>query len=381
VNTLTNAAEAANNVLFGGLRNHLRDVLDCRASFSVAGLLPTADITRVLQGIANISIDGINAALGLPWRIPQDTIFLGVFNIPAGSLLTAGRIPRFPGYNLSWSPPDLAQMCADASSLDPDHLDRRNHFITFQDVDGDQAGAIKAESLKDWKDNVLLSPSFLAKVASNFVGVDPLKAVAKTTQNLGEELVKLRKMGVVYSSGNGDYAEWLERVNPNERITPGDVVGVRAGKISRDLTDAEQIMVVSHNPIVRGNAPNAKIERLGNDVAFVGQVPVKVMGAVASGDFIVASDDVPGWAVAVNPQEMQTSDYAHAVGRSWDSHPEDGPKYVNTVVGVHNMEWVRKVDELEQQQRANTDRIQRLETALHQTLGIDLHQRDEQTQP
>ena len=38
--------------------------------------------------------------------------------------------------------------------------------------------------------------------------------------------------GVVYASGNGDYAEWLELENEEEEILKTDIVGVKGGKIS-----------------------------------------------------------------------------------------------------------------------------------------------------
>ena len=81
--------------------------------------------------------------------------------------------------------------------------------------------------------------------------------------------------GIVYASGNGDYAEWLEMENVNEEILKTDIVGVRGGKISKNTTNAEQIMVVSTSPIVLGAEPSTdKVENF-RQVAFMGQVPVK----------------------------------------------------------------------------------------------------------
>ena len=41
--------------------------------------------------------------------------------------------------------------------------------------------------------------------------------------------------GIVYASGNGDYAEWLEMENVNEEILKTDIVGVRGVKYQRTL--------------------------------------------------------------------------------------------------------------------------------------------------
>jgi len=123
-----------------------------------------------------------------------------------------------------------------------------------------------------------------------------------------KELVKLVKsynsIGVEYISGHGDYAEWLERSNWYEPLGEGDIIGVKAGKISRDLQGAEQIMVVSKKPIVLGNMPSRDKEILGNNVAFMGQVPVKIMGPVKAGDYIVAKGAFSGMGVAVNQDHL-----------------------------------------------------------------------------
>ncbi|MDZ7765192.1 MAG: hypothetical protein U5K00_12315 [Melioribacteraceae bacterium] len=48
-------------------------------------------------------------------------------------------------------------------------------------------------------------------------------------------------VGVTYESGGADYAEWLEKTNPTDILSPGDIVGVDGGKISRKTGGAEQI--------------------------------------------------------------------------------------------------------------------------------------------
>ncbi|MBE0643211.1 MAG: hypothetical protein IH600_03960 [Bacteroidetes bacterium] len=45
--------------------------------------------------------------------------------------------------------------------------------------------------------------------------------------------------GVAFNSGGADYAEWLEREDPNDKFVFGDIVGVHAGKISRRIEDAD----------------------------------------------------------------------------------------------------------------------------------------------
>ncbi|MFL2991815.1 MAG: hypothetical protein ACJZZ7_08210 [Cytophagales bacterium] len=115
---------------------------------------------------------------------------------------------------------------------------------------------------------------------------------------------------------------------------------VKGAKITKDLKDLEQVMVVSHKPIVLGNIPEEGKTHLGNNVAFMGQVPVKVIGPVSSGDYIVAHGEISGYGKAINPKEMISEKFRFAVGRSWDTNLNDGPKLVNTVIGVHNGDWV-----------------------------------------
>jgi hypothetical protein len=69
------------------------------------------------------------------------------------------------------------------------------------------------------------------------------------------------EIGVEYSSGSGDYAEWLRR-KPNERVHQyGEIVGIKGGLVSLNTQDADQVMVVSRRPIVLGNAPQPHQEK------------------------------------------------------------------------------------------------------------------------
>ena len=63
--------------------------------------------------------------------------------------------------------------------------------------------------------------------------------------------VESANVGVSYSSGGADYAEWLEKANPNEHISFGEVVGVKGGKISKTFVDADQFMAITSNPTIR----------------------------------------------------------------------------------------------------------------------------------
>ena len=79
--------------------------------------------------------------------------------------------------------------------------------------------------------------------------------------------------GVTYSSKGADYASGLERLDPQEKLAPGMIVGVHGGKISKDTAGAEQILAISSKPIVLGNTPDEGKEELYEQVGFMGQVP------------------------------------------------------------------------------------------------------------
>jgi hypothetical protein len=104
----------------------------------------------------------------------------------------------------------------------------------------------------------------------------------------------------------------------------------------------------------------------------MGQVPVKVVGPVASGDYIVAKGSIRGYGVAVHPSNMTPEDHELAVGRSWANAPQPGPKMVNTVIGVQNGAWANDVNKLEARQDATDKRVGTLESILRDKLGIDI---------
>ena len=115
----------------------------------------------------------------------------------------------------------------------------RNNFITF-------AGPYNASSGDYWRygriEGVAPNPNLAAMLTNadclvadlNFSATDP-------ATNAIVQGCYLTNGGVVYASGNGDYAEWLEKANIDEEINKTDVVGVKGGKITKNTEDAEQV--------------------------------------------------------------------------------------------------------------------------------------------
>lgn len=152
--------------------------------------------------------------------------------------------------------------------------------------------------------------------------------------------------GVLYHSGFADYAEWLPLDGNEVAFQPGEIVGVKGGIASkRTDNEASHFLVVSHNPILLGNMPDEAARDRFEKISFMGQVPVKVVGSVNKGDFILPSGNNDGLGIAVHPSKMKTGDYARIVGVAWEAATE-GPmyNYVNTAVGINSYYMSRRAE-------------------------------------
>ena len=313
------------------------------SSYSIGGF-------QIVPAMPSVSIPAI-PAFSIP-KIPAFSIpEIPAFSIPAIPQIDCGGLPQIGAPNIRTD--DVANS-----------LSNKNEYIKFVDKDDRTVGVIRAQSIGDFR-NEYLSNDYLFHLVSKVGGID----IGKGLLNLASELNTLahtyNKLGVEYVSGNGDYAEWMERTNVNETITPGDIVGVKGGKITKDLKGAEQIMAVSTQPIVSANMPDNEKVGLGNTIAFVGQIPVKIMGAVTTGDFIVAKGNIPGYGVAVKPSEMTTEDFRLIVGRAWETIDVDGPKMVNTLVGVQNNDFLKIIQKYQQKVTDVEARLDAIEKKLN----------------
>lgn len=141
--------------------------------------------------------------------------------------------------------------------------------------------------------------------------------------------------GVSYASGNGDYAEWLPRRHTRQAMHPRQIVGVVGGEVTLRTDHADHLMVISSSPIVAGAEPAENPEAY-EAVAFMGQVPVDVIGPVAAGDFIVPSGDHDGFGVAVSPEDFNVSHLDQILGIAWQSGSDKHFNTVNVAIGLSN---------------------------------------------
>lgn len=178
------------------------------------------------------------------------------------------------------------------------------------------------------------------------------------------EFVRLSKenIGVAYESGSGDYAEWLPKKYLKDDLLAGEIIGIKGGQVSRNTFNADHVMVVSTSPIILGNAPQVADRKDYEKIAFLGQVPVKVRGPVAVGDYILPSGNGDGFGVAVNPEALTARRHKDIVGIAWTA-AEDAPiNYVKMAVGLQHNDLSDEVEEL-------SDRVD----ALLERVGLEDH--------
>jgi hypothetical protein len=96
------------------------------------------------------------------------------------------------------------------------------------------------------------------------------------------------------------FLRWLPLRDPNEPIGPGDLVELLGGQISRKMTGEGPVFVVSTQPMLMGNVPEAEELANGRAIVFIGQAPVRVVGAVKAMQSLVPSGRDDGTAKAVD---------------------------------------------------------------------------------
>lgn len=162
-----------------------------------------------------------------------------------------------------------------------------------------------------------------------------------------------------FTGGGADLAEYFPLAGGAD-VAPGQVVGLRGGRVSLATDGAEQIAVISSDPAFVGN-PTA--EAGGALVALVGQVEVQVSGDAAAGDLLIASGGADGRARAVSPAAYHPADGA-VLGRVLSA---DGGR-VTALVGVDEAAALRGVVARQADQiEALAARLARLEARLAPT--------------
>jgi len=262
----------------------------------------------------------------------------------------------FNGNSFSFDLIDILSVSGNTSNYEDDADDYENTVPNQTEIDN-----FNSQIFSNYTLDIILATTDVIKTTIMFAAsvlsiLDP-EDVFSTGVDLTVEVVNIGiyvvynyvNLGVAYESGAGDYAEWLERENAKEILSPGDVVGVVGGKISKEFTEAEKFMVISSAPALLGNMPeNPELEELHEKVAFMGQVPVKVIGEANIGDYILPSGNGDGFAMAVHPDDMQARDYARIIGIAWEeSDGKKAYKYINTAVGINSNDTAKMLEDMQ----------------------------------
>ncbi len=254
-----------------------------------------------------------------------------------------------------------------------------NNFITFFNSGSSAIGRIEGQNAAD----VLTSPEYIFETsiltaeivaaAANIVlsllpngcaGVGvvacpPEPSVVAIT--IADEILALANqaayqafafanLGVSYQSGSADYAEYLERLYQSESMTPGDIVSVTGGRISKQTFNSSQLLVISTSPAVLGNMQSSADVARFEKVAFMGQVPVKVRGQVNIGDYIIPSGLNDGTGIGVSPDQISANQYKLIVGVAWSATSVDNRvTLINLAIGLNTNDVARVVEEQQKQ--------------------------------
>lgn len=146
---------------------------------------------------------------------------------------------------------------------------------------------------------------------------------------IGNEAAFNARPGLQFISAGADYAEYLPLAEGADDMLAAEIVGVSEGRISRVTAGADRAMVVSTSPIILGNAPQGDVAGY-ETIAFVGQVPVRVIGPVLSGQYIVPSGMNDGLGIAKYQHELTPDDLV--VGQAWQSDATAGETIVNVAL-------------------------------------------------
>ncbi len=275
-----------------------------------------------------------------------------------------------------------------------------NNFLTFFNSSGNAVGGVEGQDYAEkqaWPPNVFdrslmianeiksgvgIGLSFIPTCTGGFIvscGVSgssialaAADLILATANLIAFEVFLSQYIGVTYSSGSADYAEWLERAYPEEVISAGDIVAVNGGKITKYTEKAQQFMAISTNPAILGNVPTDGNVSNMEKVAFMGQIPVKVRGIVLIGDYILPSGLHDGIGIAVSPDEITAEQYRKIVGVAWsNSFLEKGISYINMAIGLNSNDvstlaakQEKKIKELENQNIVMEKKFKSLEDRL-----------------
>lgn len=134
--------------------------------------------------------------------------------------------------------------------------------------------------------------------------------------------IALTQNGLKLSSSAGDFAEWHEQLDLNDRFQAGDVVGLVDSKVTFVTSGAKMAGIITKKAVVVGSTPmmsstlhgleigtveSCPVRSVGQEVAYCGRVPVRVRGVCFAGDALAASGLNDGTAVPISAVDFELS--------------------------------------------------------------------------
>lgn len=167
----------------------------------------------------------------------------------------------------------------------------------------------------------------------------------------------------------------MPKANINIDFSEGDIVGVNKGMIQYETEGAEQLMVISSRPMILGNMPETERENDFEKVAFMGQVPVSILGTAKKGDFILPSGGNNGLGIAVHPENMEDEDYANIVGIAWsDAKDTFSINRINVAVGLQTSTLANQITKQSKEINNLKESLFRVDKTLQKLLnGENVH--------
>ena len=374
------------------------------------------DTTGALTVVGGVGI-GMRLNVGGATRITGATTINNSLEVNAGSSQvringgTSGGQDNVAAYPLVVSGKKQGMQITLTERPEPDIT---NNYITFKDQSGGTRGRIEGQTVGDLENDPLHKwdraehvKNVAVAVANTLVAGKELFAattdiracvglgVCVTNPPIGVIIVKsiifglrvydfayqARRLldfestrgnlvGVVYASSAGDYAEWLPRTFITGKMKPGQVIGVHKGEISFNTSGADRVLVVSTNPIVLGNTPQDEKKEMFEKVAFLGQVPVRVLGAVTAGDYILASGNNDGLAIAKNPEDLTIDDLSNFIGIAWTDSDVETEKMVKVAIGISNNDIKSIVTQLEKKLNKQTLELADLKKQINENRAM-----------
>jgi hypothetical protein len=235
-----------------------------------------------------------------------------------------------------------------------------NHVMLIEDQQPTNSGVL---ALKLGDNNPSTADNLITFFRQDGTAIGRIEAVNATTTR--------------YITSGADFAETLPFADDLQSPEIAEIVPVHHGEIG-NWDKADHFMVVSGEAGFLGNNASdiaGKDPRNGN-IAFIGQLPVVVHGAVEAGDYVLASEANDGTGIAKRADQISVAEMHRVVGRAWESNSEEQLKEVNTAVGLDQTSLVvpalaRIEERSERLERENAElkaRLARLEGMLEKAV-------------